>query len=82
LEEDLRIEGAKTFGGILLGGLLLLGGMIIFAGNGFLSPALFLSGTIMLPLGILVLATALTGGFGETPWHILATRHKRPHQTK
>jgi hypothetical protein len=61
----------KTLLGILVGLALLLGGWIIFSSEGFYSPVLFLTGTLMMPLGLLLLGTSLTGGFGESPRNML-----------
>ena len=66
--------GTKTLQmllGILMGLALMLGGWIIFSSEGFYSPVLFLTGTLMMPLGLLMLGTSLTGGFGENSRNML-----------
>jgi len=65
----------KMLLGILMGLALMLGGWIIFSSEGFYSPVLFLTGTLMMPLGLLMLGTTLTGGFGENPRNLL-DRHR------
>ena len=75
--ESLHSETVKTFGGTLLGLVLLTVGWTIYTGNGFYSSLLFLTGSILLPTGLIVLATALTGGLGETPWNIIAHYRNR-----
>ncbi len=79
---DSSAEILKTLVGILLGLATLLGGWIIFSSNGFYSPLLFLTGTIMLPLGVLLLGTSLTGGFGESPHSIFAGYRQRERKWK
>ncbi len=74
--EDPSADMLKTIVGVLLGLATFLGGWIIFSADGFYSPLLFLTGTLMLPLGVLVLGTSLTGGLGESPRSMLA-RHQR-----
>src|SRR5215510_1620411 len=61
----------KTLLGIILGLASMLGGWIIFSSEGFYSPVLFLTGTLMMPLGLLLLGTSLTGGFGESPRNMI-----------
>ncbi len=61
------IQTLKMLLGILLGLASVLGGWIIYFSEGFYSPVLFLTGTLMMPLGLLLLGTSLTGGFGESP---------------
>jgi len=61
----------QTLLGILMGLALMLGGWIIFSSEGFYSPVLFLTGTLMIPLGLLLLGTSMTGGFGESPRNML-----------
>ncbi len=65
----------QTLLGILVGLALMLGGWIIFSSEGFYSPILFLTGTLMIPLGLFLLGTSLTGGFGESPRNLL-DRHR------
>lgn len=74
---DSSTEILKTLVGILLGLAVLLGGWIIFSAEGFYSPMLFLTGTIMIPLGVLLLGTSLTGGLGESPPSMLARVRQR-----
>jgi len=74
LSKVLIESGTKTLQtllGILMGLALMLGGWIIFSSEGFYSPVLFLTGTLMMPLGLLLLGTSLTGGFGESPRNML-----------
>ncbi len=68
---DSSTEILKTLVGVVLGLAILLGGWIVFSAEGFYSPMLFLIGTIMVPLGVLLLGTSLTGGFGESPTSLL-----------
>jgi len=82
LSQVLVESGTKTLQmllGILMGLALILGGWIIFSSEGFYSPVLFLTGTLMMPLGLLLLATSLTGGFGESPRNLL-DRHRRQNR--
>ncbi len=67
----------KTLLGILLGLASMVGGWIIFSSEGFYSPVLFLAGTLMMPLGLLLLGTSITGGFGEGPRSILDRYNRR-----
>jgi hypothetical protein len=68
LGEDSSFGLLKTMLSVLLGLACLLGGWIIYSAEGFYSPTLFLTGTLMMPLGALVLGMGLAGGFGETRW--------------
>ncbi len=70
--EDLWVEALKSFGGVGLGAMLLIGGAAVFLNNGFESSSIFLLGMIMIPTGLYVLATALTGGLGVDPRTLLA----------
>jgi len=82
LSQVLVESGTKTLQmllGILMGLALILGGWIIFSSEGFYSPVLFLTGTLMMPLGLLPLGTSLTGGFGESPRSML-DRYNRRHR--
>ncbi len=64
---DPSFEKLKTIVGVLLGLACLLGGWMIFSANGFYIPIIFLAGALMMPLGVLVLGTSITGGLGEEP---------------
>jgi hypothetical protein len=77
LREDSSLGLLKTMLSVLLGLACLLGGWIIYSGEGFYSPTLFLTGTLMMPLGVLVLGMGLAGGFGETRWDSRARRQTR-----
>ncbi len=77
---DSSTEILKTLVGVLLGLATLLGGWIIFSAEGFYSPMLFLTGTIMVPLGVLLLGTSLTGGFGESPSSLLTRIHSQERE--
>jgi hypothetical protein len=68
LREDSSLGLLKTMLSVLLGLACLLGGWIIYSGEGFYSPTLFLTGTLMMPLGVLVVGMGLAGGFGDTRW--------------
>ncbi len=68
----LKFEALKTFGGASLGGVMVLAGWSIYSNNGYDSALVFFLGLILLPLGLYTLATAVTGGFGESPWSIIA----------
>ena len=81
LQEDSSVEVLKTAIGILLGLACLMAGWIIFTTNGFYVPLVFLAGVIMMPLGVLVLGSSLTGGLGESPRDIIA-RHRQKTQWK
>ena len=74
VESDLQT--LKTFLGILTGLASILAGWILFSENGFYSPTLFLTGTLMMPVGLILLVTTLTGGFGESP-HSIFNRLRR-----
>ncbi len=57
----------KTLLGILLGLASILAGWIIYSSEGFYSSVLFLTGTLMMPLGLLLLGISLTADLGEIP---------------
>jgi hypothetical protein len=78
---DSSTQTLKTLLGILLGLASIIAGWIIFSANGFYSPVLMLTGTLMMPLGLILFGTGLTGGFGENPRNILnQIRRKRESQ--
>ena len=74
--EDLWFEALKTFGGAALGLALLVTGWIVFSNNGFDSAWTFFLGSAMLPTGLIVAGTALTGELGESPRNILAVYYQ------
>ncbi len=55
----------KTVGGSVAGLTTIILGWLIFSNNGYDSALLFLVGSLLLPVGVFTLGTALTGGFGE-----------------
>ncbi len=57
----------KTLLGVFLGLAAIVAGWILYSANGFYSPTLFLTGTIMIPLGLFLLGMSLTGGLGQSP---------------
>jgi uncharacterized sodium:solute symporter family permease YidK len=57
----------KTLVGILLGLASIVAGWILFSSEGFYSPTLFLSGMLMMPIGVLMVGIVLTGLIEEHP---------------
>jgi len=74
---DSDSQTLKTVLGILLGLASMLAGWLIFSSEGFYSPALFLTGVLMMPGGLLLLGTTLTGGFGESPRQMFQRYNRR-----
>jgi predicted permease len=62
--------------GILLGLASLLAGWIVFSANGFYSPVLMLTGTLMMPLGLIILGMSLSEVLAESQ-HRIFHRHSR-----
>ncbi len=61
-----EVQILKTLLGIFLGLAAIVAGWILYSANGFYSPTLFLTGMIMIPLGLFLLGTILTGGLVQS----------------
>ena len=60
---DSSTKTLKTLLGILLGLASIIAGWIIYSAEGFYSPALMVSGALMMPVGLVLFGISLTEVF-------------------